>query len=76
MAQSGGVIEVRVRDDGRGFDPAETAGRHGMGLGVMRERIGELGGTLEVDSEPGRGSTVLARIPVTAPAPAGAEGAS
>ncbi|MFL6144224.1 MAG: ATP-binding protein [Labedaea sp.] len=56
-------VLVSVTDDGNGFDPARAAERHGMGLSMMRERATELGGDLEFDSAPGRGTTVQIRLP-------------
>lgn len=56
---------LRVRDDGRGFDPdaAEAASSlGGNGLPNMRLRAGELDGTLVVDSAPGSGTTVTLRF--------------
>ncbi len=64
-----GVVEVTVRDDGHGFDPAATNG--GFGLIGMRERVGLAGGELRIDAAPGRGTTVLATIPLQ---PAGGPG--
>ncbi|MFC4039225.1 ATP-binding protein [Dactylosporangium siamense] len=61
-AADGGVA-VTVRDDGKGFDPATAGRRHGMGLGLMRERAGELGGTLDVVSAPRSGTTVTVLLP-------------
>lgn len=60
-----GVARVMVRDDGKGFDPAAAlrAGRS-RGLVGMRERAELLGGTLEIDSAPGEGTTVTAGIPL------------
>jgi len=55
-------VRLRVVDDGVGTDL--TAPTDGFGLLGMRERIGVLGGQLEVDSTPGRGFTVSARLPV------------
>lgn len=62
----GGVV-VRVRDDGRGFDPRRCGDGHGMGLNLMRERTTELGGTFEVVSAPGEGTTITASIPERTP---------
>jgi signal transduction histidine kinase len=56
-------IVVRVTDDGRGFDPVRL---RGMGILGMEERVKRLGGTLRVASEPGRGTTVTAELPVPA----------
>ena len=62
IAERNGNVDLSVRDDGAGFDPAmRTAG---FGLLGMRERAELLGGTLTVDSVPGQGTTVRARIPV------------
>ena len=55
------AIELSVRDDGAGFDPA--AGTEGFGLLGMHERVELLDGTLTVDSAPGRGTTVRASLP-------------
>jgi signal transduction histidine kinase len=51
-----------VADDGRGFDPATTP--LGSGLQNMTDRLEALGGTLEVVSTPGRGTSVTGRIPI------------
>ncbi len=61
-----GRAELSVSDDGAGFDPAQAAERHGMGLDLMRERVTEVGGELRLDSTPGDGTTVgsvLGRTP-------------
>jgi signal transduction histidine kinase len=52
----------RVEDDGTGFDTAVTP--YGSGLQNMADRLSALGGTVEVESEPGRGTTVTGRLPV------------
>ena len=60
--QSSSEIRISVRDDGDGFDSdAATSGR---GLTGMRERIELLGGGIEVDSEPGKGTEIVARVPL------------
>ncbi|MFL5697416.1 MAG: ATP-binding protein [Ktedonobacteraceae bacterium] len=55
-------ICLQVRDDGCGFDPSQ----HHSGLGIfgMRERASLLGGTVEIQSQPGQGTTVLASLPL------------
>jgi signal transduction histidine kinase len=56
------TVYLNVRDDGRGFDPG---GDHdGFGLLGMHERVDLLGGELQIDSAPGSGTVVQARIPV------------
>ncbi|MFC4637311.1 sensor histidine kinase [Deinococcus hohokamensis] len=63
-----GVVTVRVRDDGRGFDPAEQ-GRGTLGQRSMRERAAGVGGLLDVQSAPGEGTLVTLRLPAAAGAP-------
>ena len=55
-------VAVDVRDDGGGFDPAR-AGTGGFGLIAMRQRIEGLSGTLLIESEPGAGTGISARVP-------------
>jgi signal transduction histidine kinase len=62
LHQQDGQLAVTVSDDGAGFDPARVE-RHGMGLGLMRERVAELGGTFQVDSTPGEGTSVRILLP-------------
>ena len=57
-----GHLVFEVRDDGRGFDPARTP--KGSGLTNMRDRLEALGGSVEIASRPGDGTTVRGRIPV------------
>jgi signal transduction histidine kinase len=60
------TVHLSVRDDGDGFDiDAET---DGFGLLGMRERVELLGGEISIDSVPGQGATVTARLPVQRPA--------
>jgi signal transduction histidine kinase len=62
MTRQDGHVELAVRDTGTGFDPA---GAHpGSGLAHIRERVAELGGTVDIDSAPGRGAAVTVRVPV------------
>jgi signal transduction histidine kinase len=52
------VVTVRIRDDGRGGADAQ-----GSGLANLRDRIAACGGEMNVDSQPGRGTRITARIP-------------
>jgi signal transduction histidine kinase len=58
-------VAFLVDDDGVGFDTEQAFAAHDRRLGLvgMRERASLLGGTLDVESQPGRGTTVIARIP-------------
>jgi signal transduction histidine kinase len=54
-----------VEDDGDGFDPA--AGTQGFGLLGMQERAALVGATLQIESSPGQGTTILVRMADTTP---------
>jgi signal transduction histidine kinase len=61
----GGSVRLEVDDDGQGFDPATPAGATGrLGLSSMRERARSAGGSLELTSTPGGGTTVRLTVPV------------
>ncbi|MEV6108461.1 sensor histidine kinase [Streptomyces sp. NPDC051940] len=59
-------VVLDVADDGRGFDPGAVhpGEERGHGLGAMRARVAQLGGTLNVESAPGEGTVVSASIPL------------
>jgi len=59
-------LMLTIEDDGQGFDLASVVGEAhgGVGLQIMRERAESLGGTLYIDTQPGRGTRVLAQIPL------------
>lgn len=58
-------IEVRVQDHGRGFRPGGVGLHVGhLGMEMMRRRVAEVNGTLDVESSPGNGTRVVARLPV------------
>jgi signal transduction histidine kinase len=59
-----GSLVFEVTDDGKGFDPQRTP--PGSGLTNMRDRLEALGGSVEISSRPGEGTTVSGRIPVQA----------
>jgi signal transduction histidine kinase len=64
ITRSDGLLTFEVRDDGKGFDPAVVG--HGTGLQGIADRLAALGGTLEINSAPGAGTTVAGRVPVEA----------
>ena len=65
-------VVLDVRDDGRGFQPERAPGAPepsaGFGLVAMRQRIEGARGTLHVESEPGQGTAISARVPAGPPA--------
>jgi PAS domain S-box-containing protein len=58
-------VEMRIRDDGHGFDPGELTAPGHYGLGMMRERAEAVGAQLTVTSRPGNGTEVTLRWPGT-----------
>ena len=64
LQRSGCGAVLRVTDDGRGFEPQSIrrAGRH-LGLVSMRDRTNGVGGTLTVESAPGKGTTIEMEVP-------------
>jgi len=72
LERSDAAIRLSLADDGRGFGESDTAQArkegHGMGLMSMRERSELLGGTFDVQSTPGGGTTITVTIPLQAEA--------
>jgi len=64
LAQPDGHLTVEVRDDGCGFDPVAV---RGLGLAGLTDRISIVHGALRIDSQPGRGTTLHAEIPLSEP---------
>jgi len=66
VRRSDKTLQVIIEDNGCGFDAAaksvKAASNGGLGLDGMRERLALIGGTLEIESEPGGGTTIFARI--------------
>ncbi|HET9387091.1 MAG TPA: PAS domain-containing sensor histidine kinase [Gemmatimonadales bacterium] len=58
------MLELVIHDDGVGFDPAAALNEaSGLGLHGMQERVALLGGSVQIASRAGHGTTILARIP-------------
>jgi signal transduction histidine kinase len=60
------IVVLKIQDDGRGFEPTAPAARTrraGLGLSNMRERAVASGGSCEIESAPGRGTTITVRVP-------------
>jgi len=62
LTRQDGHVELAVRDAGAGFDPA--APQAGSGLAHIQDRVAEVGGTVDIDSAPGRGTALTVRVPV------------
>ena len=63
IAGGGRSVRVVIEDDGVGFAP-DRVRESALGLVGMRERVGLLGGRLDVQSAAGRGTTIMAELPL------------
>ena len=64
----GDVVTLDVRDDGVGFAvrPSRRGAWAGFGLTAMRQRVARVAGSLAIESEPGGGTALSARVPAIA----------
>jgi signal transduction histidine kinase len=62
LTHDGDALRFVVDDDGCGFEPVEINGR-GLGLQSLADRLGAVGGSLVIDSAPGRGTRVAGTVP-------------
>ncbi len=67
IKRKGGEVTLVIEDDGDGFDPGQLSPTQGSGLGLfgMRERLTLVGGVVEVESEKGKGTRIVARVPLS-----------
>jgi len=63
LKRANGTVALTVSDDGVGFDRTRIGTSGGLGLVMMRERAGQLNGTFEFDTAPGRGTTIRVEVP-------------
>ncbi|WP_236557582.1 sensor histidine kinase [Arthrobacter sp. 9AX] len=68
IRQAGEVTQIMVADDGLGFDPAQPRPEGHFGLRIVGDTVRQAGGTLDIRSTPGAGTTVTATFGVAAPA--------
>jgi signal transduction histidine kinase len=64
--QDGEWLQLSIEDDGCGFDPLrlKQEDRDRFGLAIMHERVASVGGTLVIDSAPGKGTRLQLRVPL------------
>jgi signal transduction histidine kinase len=65
LAEMSGYLVLEVKDNGRGISEEEINNTRSIGLLGMRERAALLSGEVRVSGEPGKGTTVRVRIPLT-----------
>jgi signal transduction histidine kinase len=65
LSRRNGSVRMKMQDDGVGFDLDEAAAkRESFGLAGMRERVALLGGEIDIQTSPGKGTKVSIAIPV------------
>ena len=68
LVRDGAYVRLTIADDGCGFDPRQTPAAR-FDLAGMRERVALLGGTIDIQSRPGAGTTIVITIPLDVQAP-------
>jgi signal transduction histidine kinase len=63
LHEKDGVLEMSVRDNGKGIEPKMITSPKSLGLIGMRERCHHLGGTVDIRGKPGKGTTVTVNLP-------------
>jgi len=68
VSLTGGSDEVQlmVKDSGKGFDPQKALNAKGIGLASMKQRLKLVNGQLSIQTEPGHGTAIFARVPFCA----------
>jgi len=64
LTQHDNELSIIVEDDGVGFKPGKLIEKNGMGLGSIERRVEHLDGSMQVDSSPKNGTTILIDIPL------------
>ena len=64
LLRENGLLTLSVIDDGRGFHARDLSESEDLGLAGMKERASLAGGSLEIESSPGKGAGVIFRVPV------------
>ena len=59
-------VEMRIEDDGCGFDASSAPFLRGLGIRIMKERAANINGTCTIISQPGQGAQVIVRVPASA----------
>jgi two-component system, NarL family, sensor kinase len=65
LARQGDELNLLVEDNGQGFDLVQAKAKGGLGMRSLESRVSYVNGTLDVDTAPGRGCSIVIRIPAT-----------
>ncbi|MGH2464820.1 MAG: GAF domain-containing sensor histidine kinase [Candidatus Limnocylindrales bacterium] len=65
VVEADGICQLRIQDNGTGFDATRVARLGHQGLANTRDRAGRIGATLTIESEPGSGTQILINLPIT-----------
>jgi len=63
VAKDGNII-LRIEDDGKGFNKLQVHNKRTLGILGMKERTAMMGGTYDIDSNPGQGTIVVVSVPL------------
>jgi signal transduction histidine kinase len=63
LIEQDGQVTLTIADNGEGFSLEAESARHGLGLQLMRERVEELHGSIDLQTAPGQGARIVASIP-------------
>jgi signal transduction histidine kinase len=69
LSIDGDMAELRIEDNGKGFDPGQRFGSGHFGLANLRDRAAAVGGTLTIDSGAGKGTRIIVRLPIASAEP-------
>lgn len=64
LSKNENTISMTVEDDGKGFDVATIKNKDGIGLNSMQKRVELLGGKMDIDAAPGKGTSVHIELPI------------
>jgi signal transduction histidine kinase len=59
-----GLLSLKVEDNGHGFDRLDLPESECLGMAGMRERASLVGGIIDIQSQPGKGTQVYCRLPI------------
>jgi len=64
LTEKEGILKLRVRDNGKGITKEQISDSQSLGIIGIRERVHQWGGTIKISGRPGKGTTVVVRIPI------------